>query len=162
MKPSRKRRAKKTSNGEARAKVARLMDLMREANGRLVVAAVHAQNMSDEARAAAAETKSELDELTKQLRDANQRLATIDSQAPAMAGQPDRIAATPGPGHLTPRQREVLQLVAEGKSNKEIATILGMTARTAETHRTQIMARLDLHSISELVRYAIRNRVIKP
>jgi DNA-binding NarL/FixJ family response regulator len=150
------------SSRTRRAEVERLMDLMREANGRLVVAAVHAQNMSDEARAAAAEAKSELDELTKQLREANQRLATVDSQAPVIAGHPDRIAGTPGPGHLTPRQREVLQLVAEGKSNKEIGTMLGMSAKTAETHRTHIMARLDLHTMTELVRYAIRNRIIKP
>jgi DNA-binding CsgD family transcriptional regulator len=147
------------SSRTRRAEVERLMDLMREANGRLVVAAVHAQNLSDEARAAAAQARSELDELTKQLRDANERLA---AQVPAIAEGPDRVAGTPGPGHLTPRQREVLRLVAEGKSNKEIGTILGMTAKTADTHRTHIMARLDLHTMSELVRYAIRNRVIKP
>ena len=63
---------------------------------------------------------------------------------------------------LTARQREVLQLLTEGKSNKEIGAMLGMTTRTAETHRTQIMARLNLHSMSELVRYAIRNRIIDP
>jgi phage-related minor tail protein len=71
MKPSRKRRAN----------VDRLVDLLREANARLVVAAVHAQNTSDEARAATAGAKSELDDLTKQLRDANERLATVDSPA---------------------------------------------------------------------------------
>jgi DNA-binding NarL/FixJ family response regulator len=65
-------------------------------------------------------------------------------------------------GRLTPRQREVLQLLTEGKSNKEIGATLGMTTKTAETHRTQIMAKLNLHSISELVRYAIRNRIIEP
>ena len=65
-------------------------------------------------------------------------------------------------GRLTPRQREVLQLVAEGKSNKEIGAALGITTRTAETHRTRIMATLDLHSMNELVRYAIRNRIIEP
>ena len=65
-------------------------------------------------------------------------------------------------GRLTPRQREVLQLLTEGKTNKEIAATLGITAYTAETHRTQIMAKLDLHSMSELVRYAIRNRIIEP
>jgi DNA-binding NarL/FixJ family response regulator len=67
-----------------------------------------------------------------------------------------------GPGRLTPRQREVLQLLTEGKSNKEIGAALGMTTKTAETHRTQIMAKLNLHSMSELVRYAIRNRIIEP
>jgi DNA-binding NarL/FixJ family response regulator len=67
-----------------------------------------------------------------------------------------------GSGRLTPRQREVLQLLAEGKSNKEVAAALGMTAKTAETHRSNIMARLELHSMSELVRYAIRNRITEP
>ena len=71
-------------------------------------------------------------------------------------------AATRRPARLTARQREVLQLLTEGKSNKEIGAILGMTTKTAETHRTQIMAKLNLHSMSALVRYAIRNRIIEP
>ncbi len=65
-------------------------------------------------------------------------------------------------GRLTPRQREVLQLLAEGRSNKEIATALGITNKTAETHRSNIMGRLELHSLSELVRYAIRNQIAQP
>ena len=73
-----------------------------------------------------------------------------------------RGAAARGSGRLTARQREVLQLVTEGRSNKEIGAMLGMTTKTAETHRTQIMAKLNLHSMSELVRYAIRNRIIEP
>jgi DNA-binding NarL/FixJ family response regulator len=56
----------------------------------------------------------------------------------------------------------VLQLLTEGKSNKEISTALGGTTKTAETHRAHILARLELHSMSELVRYAIRNHIIKP
>jgi DNA-binding NarL/FixJ family response regulator len=63
---------------------------------------------------------------------------------------------------LTPREREVLQLLTEGKSNKEIGVVLGVTTKTAETHRTHILAKLHLHSMSELVRYAIRNRIIEP
>ena len=63
---------------------------------------------------------------------------------------------------LTAREREVLQLLAEGRSNKEIASALGITAKTVETHRARIMAKLGFHSMSELVRYAIRNRVIEP
>jgi DNA-binding NarL/FixJ family response regulator len=62
---------------------------------------------------------------------------------------------------LTPREREVLQLLTEARSNKEIGTLLGMSTRTAETHRAHIMAKLNLHSVSELVRYAIRNRIIE-
>ncbi len=66
------------------------------------------------------------------------------------------------PDRLTPRQREVVQLLTEGKSNKEIAVVLGITTKTAETHRAHILAKLELHSMSELVRYAIRNRIIEP
>jgi DNA-binding NarL/FixJ family response regulator len=56
----------------------------------------------------------------------------------------------------------VLQLLTEAKSNKEIGTALGITTKTAETHRSHIMAKLNLHSMSELVRYAIRNGIIEP
>jgi DNA-binding NarL/FixJ family response regulator len=63
---------------------------------------------------------------------------------------------------LTSREREVLQLLAEGRANKEIAAALGITTKTAETHRARIMAKLEVHSMSELVRYAIRNRIIEP
>ena len=62
---------------------------------------------------------------------------------------------------LTPREREVLQLLAEGKSNKEVAGILGISVKTAETHRANIMLKLDFHSVTELVRYAVRNKIIQ-
>ena len=62
---------------------------------------------------------------------------------------------------LTPRQREIVQLLAEGKSSKEVAVALGLSVKTAETHRANIMRRLDCHSVSELVRYAIRNNIIQ-
>jgi DNA-binding NarL/FixJ family response regulator len=62
---------------------------------------------------------------------------------------------------LTPRQREIVQLLAEGKSSKEIAVALGLSVKTAETHRANIMRRLDCHCVSELVRYAIRNNIIE-
>lgn len=61
---------------------------------------------------------------------------------------------------LTPRQREILQLIAEGCSTKEIAHTLGISVKTAETHRAQIMERLDIHDIAGLVRYAIRAGLI--
>jgi DNA-binding NarL/FixJ family response regulator len=57
---------------------------------------------------------------------------------------------------LTPRQREILQLIAEGHSTKEIARILHVSVKTVETHRTQLMERLDIHGIAGLVRYAIQ------
>jgi DNA-binding NarL/FixJ family response regulator len=63
---------------------------------------------------------------------------------------------------LTAREREVLQLLAEGKTNKEVASILGISTRTAETHRADIMRKVRLKSLSDLVRYAIRNEMIRP
>ena len=58
---------------------------------------------------------------------------------------------------LTPREREVLQLVAEGKASKQIAAELGVSAKTIETHRHQIMERLNLHSVAELTKFAVRH-----
>jgi len=63
-------------------------------------------------------------------------------------------------GRLTPREREIVQLLAEGKSNKEAATMLGISVKTIETHRANIMLKLNVHSITELVHYAIRNEMI--
>jgi DNA-binding NarL/FixJ family response regulator len=63
---------------------------------------------------------------------------------------------------LTAREREVVQLLAEGKSNKEVADHLDISARTAEGHRSEIMKRLKLGSLAELVRYAIRNGIVQP
>lgn len=62
---------------------------------------------------------------------------------------------------LTPREREVVQLLAEGKSSKEVASILGTSPATVETQRAKIMQKLDLHSVTDLVRYAIRNHIIE-
>jgi DNA-binding NarL/FixJ family response regulator len=62
---------------------------------------------------------------------------------------------------LTPRQREIVQLLAEGKNSREIAALLGTTFKTIETHRANIMRRLECHSVTELVRYAIRNEIIQ-
>jgi DNA-binding NarL/FixJ family response regulator len=62
--------------------------------------------------------------------------------------------------HLTPRQREILQLIAEGQSTKEIAQTLGLSVKTVETHRTQLMERLDIHDVAGLVRYAVRTGLI--
>lgn len=63
---------------------------------------------------------------------------------------------------LTSRQREILQLIAEGTTTKEIAQKLGVSVKTIETHRTQLMARLDIHDLAGLVRYAIRLGLITP
>jgi DNA-binding NarL/FixJ family response regulator len=62
---------------------------------------------------------------------------------------------------LTPRQRETIQLLAEGKSNKEVAGTLGISVKTVEAHRANIMLKLNLHSVTELVHYAIRNDIVQ-
>ncbi len=62
---------------------------------------------------------------------------------------------------LTPRQREILQLVAEGQTTKEIARLLHISVKTVETHRMQIMERLDIHDVAGLVKYAIRTGLIQ-
>ncbi len=61
---------------------------------------------------------------------------------------------------LSKREREVLQMVAEGKGNKEIAWALKISVKTVETHRSNLMAKLNLHSMQEVMRYAIRNRIV--
>jgi DNA-binding NarL/FixJ family response regulator len=63
---------------------------------------------------------------------------------------------------LTSREREIVQLLSEGKTSKEVASILGISVKTAETHRANIMRKLEIHSVSELVRYAVRNQIIEP
>lgn len=61
---------------------------------------------------------------------------------------------------LTARERQVIQLLAEGKSTKEVASIQGIAVKTAETHRTNVMRKLGLHSVCDLVHYAVRNQII--
>jgi DNA-binding NarL/FixJ family response regulator len=61
---------------------------------------------------------------------------------------------------LTDREKEILQLLAEGKSNKDVAVMLNLSTNTVETHRTRIMQKLDLHSAAEIVLYAVRKRII--
>jgi DNA-binding NarL/FixJ family response regulator len=69
---------------------------------------------------------------------------------------------TTNPGQrLSVREREILQLIAEGKSNKEVAEALGISVRTAETHRASLLRKLNLDSVASLVRYAIRNKIIE-
>jgi DNA-binding NarL/FixJ family response regulator len=75
-------------------------------------------------------------------------------------GAPAAVAATPNRGRLTPREREIVQLLAEGKSTKEVAVALGLSVKTAETHRSNIMRKLELHSVSDLVLYAVRNNIV--
>jgi DNA-binding CsgD family transcriptional regulator len=80
-----------------------------------------------------------------------------------MRGYLERPHAGPTPAkvpRLSPREREVLQLVAESKTSREVGVILNISAKTAETHRSNLMTKLRLHSIAELVLYAVRNEIV--
>ena len=82
-----------------------------------------------------------------------------------LAGRPrDGVSRPPGQpaDRLTSREREIVQLLAEGRTSKEIATTLNISAKTAETHRANIMRKLEFHSVGEIVRYAVRNQIIDP
>lgn len=70
------------------------------------------------------------------------------------------VASNHHVSQLTTREREIIQLLAEGKSNKEVATALHISTKTAEAHRVNINRKLGLHSVSDLVRYAVRNGII--
>ena len=63
-------------------------------------------------------------------------------------------------GRLTPREREIVQLLAEGKTNKEVAAALDISVKTVEAHRSNVMHKLGLHSLSEIVHYAVRNKIV--
>lgn len=71
-----------------------------------------------------------------------------------------QATAGPGPAGLTRRQQEVLRLIAEGHGTKSIARRLGISVKTVETHRSQLMERLDIHEVAGLVRYAIRTGLV--
>jgi DNA-binding NarL/FixJ family response regulator len=87
----------------------------------------------------------------------------IDKYLQRTRGEPDQSWATSMPyGQLTSRQREILQLIAEGHTTKDIAQCLNLSARTVETHRTELMQRLDIHDVAGLVRYAIRTGLVSP
>ncbi|HEX7092732.1 MAG TPA: response regulator transcription factor [Nitrospiraceae bacterium] len=79
----------------------------------------------------------------------------LESVLKPPTGEPGRPASTA----LTPRQREVLQLVAEGRSTKEIATILNVSVKTVEFHRSRIMQHLDIHTTADLTKYAITHGI---
>ncbi len=74
--------------------------------------------------------------------------------------RPASVARSPR-SRLSSREREIVQLLAEGKSNKEISSRLNISVKTVETHRSNLMHKLDLHSMGELTRYAVRNRIIE-
>jgi len=68
---------------------------------------------------------------------------------------------SPKPRELTSRQKDVVRLLAEGKTNKEVADVLGISTKTVEVHRAQIMRRLELRAFSDLVRYAVREKIVE-
>jgi DNA-binding NarL/FixJ family response regulator len=84
--------------------------------------------------------------------------------APARPSCPNhpRGQSSHSPSALTPREREIVQLLAEGKTNWCVATILGISIKTVETHRAHVMLKLGCESIAELVRYAVRNLMVAP
>lgn len=63
---------------------------------------------------------------------------------------------------LTPRERQVLQLIAEGKTTRDLATVLGISVKTAESHRTRLMQKLNIHDTATLVLYAVRRGIVQP
>jgi DNA-binding NarL/FixJ family response regulator len=89
------------------------------------------------------------------------RLADFVLQGYLRGGARGEPPPAPAEG-LTGREREVLQLLAEGQSNKEVAASLGIGVKTAEAHRANLMRKLGVRSLGELVRYAIRNRLVEP
>lgn len=84
------------------------------------------------------------------------------ASGPVLDGYLRGAQATTSQQVLTPREREIIQLVAEGRSNKEIAVTLKISTKTVEAHRANMMHKLGLTSVSELVRFAIRNQIIEP
>lgn len=67
-----------------------------------------------------------------------------------------------GSSRLTSREREIVQLLAEGKSNKDVASLLSISVKTVEAHRSNVMHKLGFHSLSDIIHYAVRNKIVEP
>jgi DNA-binding NarL/FixJ family response regulator len=102
------------------------------------------------------------DDLVKAIREVSQGAVYMSPGVSRDAVRAYLDGSEPTADGLTPREREVLQLVAEGKTTKEVAAVLGISVKTAESHRSRIMEKLDIHETASLVRYAIRLGVIQP
>jgi len=87
---------------------------------------------------------------------ATELILTHSQRASANVASPMELA-----DRLTTREREIVQLVSEGKSTKEVASLLGISVKTAETHRANVMRKLQVHSVTDLVRYAVRNEIVQ-
>jgi DNA-binding NarL/FixJ family response regulator len=83
-------------------------------------------------------------------------LSNFNNKGEPLAEKPESIG-----GRLTSREREIIQLLSEGRSSKEVASVLSISVKTAETHRSNIMRKLEMHCVSQLVRYAVRNQIIE-
>lgn len=91
----------------------------------------------------------------------NQFFSPAVSRRLVFDGRQNVSASGKKPGHLTSREREVLQLIAEGKANKQIAGELNISIKTVEKHRQQVMNKLGIHDIASLTRYAISKGVVE-
>jgi DNA-binding NarL/FixJ family response regulator len=107
--------------------------------------------------AASSELELAIDQVMRGERYLSPTIDQIASQKPFTGG----YAGLPAPARITPRQREVLTLVTQGYSTKDIARTLGISVKTVETHRAQLMERLGIHDVAGLVRYAIRTGIVK-
>jgi DNA-binding NarL/FixJ family response regulator len=87
---------------------------------------------------------------------ATELILTHSQRASSSTASPMELA-----DRLTTREREIVQLVSEGKSTKEVASLLGISVKTAETHRANVMRKLQVHSVTDLVRYAVRNEIVQ-
>jgi len=102
-----------------------------------------------------------LDELRKQLDQLDQQLLQLVAARQSTSREIARVKRATGvPTRDYGREREVLQMLAEGKTNKEIAVVLNLSVYTVDAHRGRIMEKLNVHSINELVRFAVRNGLI--
>ena len=101
-------------------------------------------------------------ELVRAIRSVLRGQRYVARALPASVGAGAHLAGETRPGHLTARQREVLQLVAEGKTSKEIAQILDLSLKTVDSHRSRLMEKLNVRGTAGLVRYAVRRGLIRP
>jgi DNA-binding NarL/FixJ family response regulator len=146
------------ASGRRKEYVGTLMDVTSQ---RAVQAELDA--MLSEARALAARlmvTVRNSEELTRQVVKAP-RFRAANLAASSLAYGEGYASGEPFPTRMTPRERQIVQLVAEARSTKQIAFQLGIGTKTVEAHRTHIMKKLGLHSASELVRYAISNGIVE-
>jgi DNA-binding NarL/FixJ family response regulator len=136
----------------------RLTNEIRQANEQLILAvlgALEEDQLAPEAGQAA--SMDGVHDLAAQVQQVTRRLSRAVAHEWLGASRDPGAAFQP----LTGREREVLQLLAEGYSNKEIGVVLDISTKTVETHRARIMKKLRVHSMNALVRYAIRNGMIQ-